>query len=266
MQYLTIEQVLSDFVAVANHFRDQRQSCDESPVQVIAIGGSYGGMLATWLRQRYPSTFSGAWAASAPVRLFDGLSDPSRFYEIVSNTYSTARAGCGEAFRTDLFALHKMLSVSSQWKDVQATLKLCQPVQTEADAAQVFFYVKYAIITMAMVDYPYSTGFMSPLPAWPVNSTCAAIDTHIAAANPLPAISAALKTFYSRSSPICYNISVPSAQPCSNPSGCRSLSAWDYQCCTQMTFPLSSNGETDFFPAMPFNITAVTEGCQQRYV
>ncbi len=49
--FLSIEQALADFATLISHIREE-YSCLESPF--IGFGGSYGGMLAAWLRAKYP--------------------------------------------------------------------------------------------------------------------------------------------------------------------------------------------------------------------
>ena len=59
--YLTSEQALADFVDVIDYIkRDQLKiGSKKDDVPVIAFGGSYGGMLAAWMRMRYPAVIQG---------------------------------------------------------------------------------------------------------------------------------------------------------------------------------------------------------------
>lgn len=66
---------------------------------VIANGGSYGGMLAAWIRMEYPHVIAGAYAASAPILYFPGTVSPYAFNEIVTKDFALGRADCDNKIR-----------------------------------------------------------------------------------------------------------------------------------------------------------------------
>lgn len=81
--YLTSAQTLADYVVLL----DRLQKDSQIPCPVIAFGGSYGGILAAWMRFKYPGMIYGAIASSAPIWQFQDLVPCNAFNEIVTRVY-----------------------------------------------------------------------------------------------------------------------------------------------------------------------------------
>ena len=90
-------KALADYVDLITHLRNTVEGASGSPV--IAFGGSYGGMLAAWIRTKYPHIVQGAIAASAPVAQFTSPCDA--FGRIVTSDFSAAspNSSCSQAIR-----------------------------------------------------------------------------------------------------------------------------------------------------------------------
>ncbi|KAF4710180.1 hypothetical protein FOZ62_031133, partial [Perkinsus olseni] len=85
LRYLTIEQALADYSVLIDHLFDEYAL--PASTATIAFGGSYGGMLASAFRYKYPHIVDGAIAASAPILAIGGVTpEPSKasFNEIIT--------------------------------------------------------------------------------------------------------------------------------------------------------------------------------------
>lgn len=88
-KYLTTTQVLKDFVRLIEDLKTRylKGMISKDTYPFIAFGGSYGGMLAAWLRMKYPQAVLGAIASSAPIWFFDDLTPCDKFFVIVTEVF-----------------------------------------------------------------------------------------------------------------------------------------------------------------------------------
>lgn len=88
LKYLTVDNVLMDYVGLIKMIKEQYGAGFKA---TIAFGGSYGGMLAAWMRMKHPSVVQGALAASAPILYFTGaqhnVDNGAGFYRVITKDF-----------------------------------------------------------------------------------------------------------------------------------------------------------------------------------
>ncbi|TKY48590.1 Lysosomal Pro-X carboxypeptidase [Spatholobus suberectus] len=89
--YFNSAQAIADYAAVIVHIKKTLHA-PKSPV--IVIGGSYGGMLASWFRLKYPHLTLGALASSAPILYFDNITPQDGYFSVVTTDFREASETC----------------------------------------------------------------------------------------------------------------------------------------------------------------------------
>ena len=265
---LGTEQAMSDYATLIASLRQQYSETSAT----IVFGGSYGGMLAAWMRMRYPYLVDGAIASSAPIGCLAEDYVGSSYWKVVSNdatTFGGAAPNCkvnvAQAFQ-DVFNL---ASTADGRKQLSATYGLCTPLGPD-DAEAFALFIQAAFDSMAMGNYPFSTYYISgtpnhPAPAWPMRVACEFMAT--AAATPLERVTNLWKAIsvvdnITQDVP-CYNISGL------NPSVYSPI--WDFMVCTEHVFNeqpyFAATGlPNDMFWQQPvYNHTRLNEHCMKAF-
>ncbi len=88
---LTVQQAMMDYVELVKYIRYTYAAMD---LPCYVFGGSYGGMLATWLRIKYPHVFQGALASSAPILYFRNSPDATEyaFNDLITEAFKNVSA------------------------------------------------------------------------------------------------------------------------------------------------------------------------------
>lgn len=183
--YLTAEQALGDYAdflialkgGVPNNNTLPYVYSSDTPV--IAFGGSYGGMLAAWMRMKYPHLISGAWASSAPLLyVTDGGIPIGSFDNIATRTFTDS--GCNSYITYHWWEAIIRLSRTAEgatWLNENMNIDKRSLIVNSTGGAYLNNYIREGFEYMAMVDYPYSTSFLKPMPGSPVIVACKYMNT-----------------------------------------------------------------------------------------
>jgi len=258
--YLSSSQALADYVDLITHIRETVTGASASPV--IAFGGSYGGMLAAWIRTKYPHIVQGAIAASAPIAQFTSPCDA--FGRIVTSDFSAAapNSSCSDTIRASWSALDRVSILPNttgvDW--INENFKLCQTsrLTSSANISALKSYLADLWTNLAMMDYPYPTSFLAPLPANPILAVC----QHLS--KPYTNDTELLQLVFKAVS-IYFNFT--GEAECLNLMEEDGIGAdmWSYQACTEMVMPLCYDGTNDMFEPSPWDLAMYTKECQDTW-
>lgn len=171
--YLTVENTMMDYVELIKMIKAKYAAENQA---VIAFGGSYGGMLAAWIRMKYPHVFQGALAASAPILQFQGGKGEYEFAEIATNDFATTYPNktCSSGILEAFNVLMDLKTRPDDWPAVSELFNTCNPIDSADKLQNMYEHFMNGYLYMAMTDYPYASAFLNPMPAWPVNVSCEA--------------------------------------------------------------------------------------------
>ncbi|XP_071712911.1 uncharacterized protein [Rutidosis leptorrhynchoides] len=96
LTYLTSEQAIADSAVL---IPDLKRNLSAQASLVILFGGSFGGMLAAWMRIKYPHIAIDALASSSPILQFEGIVPLDTFYDIVSSDFRRESTSCFDTIK-----------------------------------------------------------------------------------------------------------------------------------------------------------------------
>ncbi|EEF31773.1 lysosomal pro-X carboxypeptidase, putative [Ricinus communis] len=215
------EQALADFAVLIT---DLKRNLTAEDCPVVLFGGSYGGMLAAWMRLKYPHIAIGALAASAPILQFENVVPHEIFYDIVSNDFKRESSRCFNTIKESWNAIASEGLKENGLVKLSRTFHMCSDLNSTDELAD---WLESAYSYLAMVDYPYPAEFMMPLPGHPIREV----------------------TFYFSTSKLSHIV-----YPC--------LHILDFRnWCSEMVMPMASSKYESMFPTYDFNYTSFEKQC-----
>lgn len=113
--------------------------------------------------------FKRAIAASAPILQFTGVTECNAFYRIVTSDFKAVNKICSLEISKSWNAINNITSNDDGKKWLSSNWKLCKPLNSSNDIKTLKDWLSNVYVNLAMVDYPYETNFLAPLPSKPIS-------------------------------------------------------------------------------------------------
>lgn len=252
--YLSSEQAMADYADLILHLKYTLRGAQKSPV--VAFGGSYGAMLAAWMRSKYPHLVDAALASGGPFNMPPGLAPCSTYSEAVTKAYRAESQACAEAIRQSWHDMERLASTVSGCKLLRKKFNTCQPLHPD-NYTTFRDTVRDTYGVLAMVNYPDQADLVGSLPASPVKVVCEYfMNAPRTKLGLIDAAAEAMKMFTAgNSSRQCLDVFIYK----------RGLRSYQFMTCTTLMQPFCGNGVSDMFYPFTWNATAEKERCQREF-
>ncbi|XP_002523750.2 lysosomal Pro-X carboxypeptidase [Ricinus communis] len=238
--YLSSEQALADYAQVVTDVK-KKLSAENCPA--IAVGASYGGMLAAWFRLKYPHIVIGSLASSSPILYFDDITPQNGYHVVVTKDYRDTSESCYNTIKQSWSEIDRVAAQPNGLLTLSNMFNTCSPLNSSTELRE---YLEILYVSAAQYDNP---------PYNPVQNTCRGIDGAPPGTDILGRIVAGLKSRIPSWSS-CYDVPTWDLS---------NKSAWDWQTCTEMVFPIGYGYNETMFQPSPFDINNYTEACVQVF-
>ncbi|XP_046669281.1 lysosomal Pro-X carboxypeptidase-like [Homalodisca vitripennis] len=254
--YLSSSQAMMDYVDLIAELRHNHNK----QFPVVLFGGSYGGMLAAWMRMKYPASVTGAIASSAPIWQFPGMTHCNNFYRILTSAFSRVSHNCSDNIRKSWKTIEDITKTDEGKSWLSSTWNLCEPLQSSKNISALRSYLNYIYANLGMGNYPYPTDFVAPLPGHPVRAVCKhLLKKDLEGEKLLSALFQGVSVYFNYTGKAtCLDYSSAFQRTLSQ-------SGWIYQACTEMVMPLCADGKHDMYEANKWNFTEYADVCYKAY-
>lgn len=272
LRYLSSEQAIMDYVLLVHHLKATYGFGDTD--SVIGFGGSYGGMLASWARFKYPNVWDGVIAGSAPIVSFEGMKFNPNFYAEGVTYDVTSAAGASEFCEKNLrkaFAEQALTSLDDP-SLIRSAFRVCDDDNTtDADLGlSATNWINGALSYMAMGNFPYPSAYIlngnGVLPAFPVRVACESLAEDMTAEGQVDQWLSGLASFagvyYNYTKKLeCNRFSAPV-----NKESQIVNTLWNYQYCSQIFQVFGQKTDkADMYWDNPWDGDEVAKGCLEQY-